>query len=90
MIAGRYIAIALVRVYQIALLPLKGMLFGTTSCCRYLPTCSCYAIEAFRAHGLFRGFYLTARRILRCHPWGGSGLDPVPTPKTHSPHACRA
>ncbi len=48
------------------------------SACRFTPTCSQYALEAFRRHGVFKGFYLTARRILRCHPWGGSGYDPVP------------
>ncbi|MCC8186190.1 MAG: membrane protein insertion efficiency factor YidD [Bacteroides sp.] len=46
--------------------------------CRYTPTCSQYAIEAIRKHGPFRGFYLSVCRILRCHPWGGSGYDPVP------------
>jgi len=48
------------------------------SSCRYEPTCSAYAIEALQRHGLIRGVYLTARRLLRCHPWGGSGYDPVP------------
>ncbi|MCD8260389.1 MAG: membrane protein insertion efficiency factor YidD [Bacteroides sp.] len=46
--------------------------------CRFTPTCSQYAIEAVHKHGPFKGFYLTVRRILRCHPWGGSGYDPVP------------
>ena len=46
--------------------------------CRYTPTCSQYAIEALRKHGPFKGTYLAIRRILRCHPWGGSGYDPVP------------
>ncbi|MFA6872373.1 MAG: membrane protein insertion efficiency factor YidD [Bacteroidaceae bacterium] len=46
--------------------------------CRFTPTCSQYAIEALKKHGPFRGFYLSIRRILRCHPWGGSGYDPVP------------
>ena len=94
MIQARQIAIALVRAYQIVLSPLKGFLFGSASCFRYLPTCSCYAIESFRAHGLFRGAILTVHRLLRCHPWGGSGFDPVPTPALkphpHSPKACRA
>lgn len=46
--------------------------------CRYLPTCSEYAIEAIETHGPARGAYLAAHRLCRCHPWGGSGLDPVP------------
>ncbi|MDE5940710.1 MAG: membrane protein insertion efficiency factor YidD [Muribaculaceae bacterium] len=46
--------------------------------CRFTPTCSQYAIEALRRHGPVRGVWLTLRRILRCHPWGGSGYDPVP------------
>lgn len=46
--------------------------------CRYTPTCSEYAVQAIRMHGPLRGSYLAVRRILRCHPWGGSGYDPVP------------
>ena len=46
--------------------------------CRFTPTCSAYAVEAIRKHGPFKGFYLACRRILRCHPWGGFGYDPVP------------
>ncbi len=46
--------------------------------CRYHPTCSAYALEALEKHGGFKGGWLTLRRIARCHPWGGSGIDNVP------------
>lgn len=49
--------------------------------CRYLPTCSHYALDALEAHGAVRGTWLSIRRIGRCHPWGGSGWDPVPQRK---------
>ncbi|MDE6183576.1 MAG: membrane protein insertion efficiency factor YidD [Rikenellaceae bacterium] len=48
------------------------------SACRYVPTCSQYAAEALRKHGLIKGSLLAAKRILSCHPWGGAGYDPVP------------
>lgn len=50
----------------------------TPPSCRFVPTCSQYALEAFKKHGVIKGLYLSTRRILRCHPWGGSGYDPVP------------
>lgn len=46
--------------------------------CRFHPTCSAYAMEALRKHGGIKGTFLTVRRIARCHPWGGSGVDNVP------------
>jgi putative membrane protein insertion efficiency factor len=64
--------IVLIRFYQICISPIKP------NCCRFTPTCSQYALEAFRKHGPFKGLFLTTRRILRCHPWGGHGYDPVP------------
>jgi len=51
---------------------------GRPSPCRFQPTCSVYGADAIRRHGAGRGVWLTARRISRCHPWGGHGLDPVP------------
>lgn len=50
----------------------------TPPSCRFTPTCSAYAIQAIRRHGPVLGLYLSIKRILRCHPWGGSGYDPVP------------
>jgi putative membrane protein insertion efficiency factor len=64
--------ILLVRIYQATL---GGFMGGH---CRFMPTCSEYSIEALTKHGAFRGTWLTVRRILRCHPWGGSGFDPPP------------
>ena len=61
-----------VRLYQFTISPLMP------PNCRHLPTCSEYAIEALREHGLFRGGWLAAWRIARCHPFGTSGYDPVP------------
>jgi hypothetical protein len=51
---------------------------GRPTGCRYLPTCSAYADEAIRVHGAGRGTLLAVRRLMRCHPWGGHGVDPVP------------
>jgi len=71
--------ILLVRLYQVTLGPLMG------GHCRFHPTCSEYSIEAMRRHGPWRGSWLTVRRILRCHPFGGCGLDPVPPVDHESP-----
>ena len=51
---------------------------GRPSPCRYVPSCSTYAIEALQLHGVFRGSWLAVRRLGRCHPWGAQGYDPVP------------
>jgi len=64
--------ILIIRLYQLIISPLLGPK------CRYTPTCSHYAIEALKKHGPFKGTWLAAKRIARCHPWGGHGHDPVP------------
>jgi putative membrane protein insertion efficiency factor len=64
--------ILLIRGYQVGISPLLP------ASCRYYPSCSAYAIEAFERHGVLRGFYLTTARLLRCHPFHAGGYDPVP------------
>jgi len=66
--------IGLIWLYRIFLSPFLGR------SCRFLPTCSAYAEEAVKLHGPWRGSWLAARRLARCHPWGGAGYDPVPVP----------
>lgn len=64
--------VVLIRFYQLCISPLKP------PSCRFTPTCSQYALQAVRKYGPFKGGWLALKRILRCHPWGGSGYDPVP------------
>jgi|TARA_X000000368_G_scaffold133783_1_gene105006 putative membrane protein insertion efficiency factor len=64
--------ILLIKFYQTLISPLLG------SNCRYQPTCSEYCIQSLKKWGLFKGFYFSIKRILKCHPWGGKGYDPVP------------
>lgn len=56
----------------------QGARAGRPSPCRFVPSCSAYGHEAIERHGAARGAWLTARRLSRCHPWGGFGFDPVP------------
>jgi putative membrane protein insertion efficiency factor len=70
--------ILLISLYQVTLSPLMG------GQCRFRPTCSEYAIEAYRIHTPLRASWLTLRRLARCHPFGGHGYDPVPLPR-HDP-----
>ena len=75
---GRLLAwplLLLVQIYRYAISPLLGRN------CRFEPSCSEYTVEALKSHGAFRGSLLAARRIARCHPFGGSGYDPVPKGK---------
>ena len=69
----KYLAILLIRFYRKFLSPLKGR-----SCCRFVPSCSSYALEAFRKRGFFAGLVLTVRRVARCNPYHPGGYDPVP------------
>jgi hypothetical protein len=73
---GRGLGLAirgLIRTYQLLVAPILG------PSCRYYPSCSHYAAEAVARHGPWRGALLAVRRLMRCHPWGGSGYDPVPS-----------
>ena len=71
------------KAYKATLSPL----FGPR--CRYLPTCSEYAAQALKGHGLVKGSWMAVRRICRCHPLGGSGYDPVPEPAISRDEASR-
>ena len=64
--------IAVVKFYQLCISPF------TPPSCRFTPTCSQYALEALRKYGPLKGLWLALRRLSKCHPWGGSGYDPVP------------
>jgi len=55
----------------------RALLGAGGPCCRFHPSCSDYAIESIRTHGARRGLLLSVRRLTRCHPWGGTGIDPV-------------
>ena len=66
-----YLLIKLIKIYKFLISPLLG------NSCRYFPTCSEYSIETLKSYGLFKGLYLSLKRILSCHPWGSGGFDPV-------------
>jgi putative membrane protein insertion efficiency factor len=70
----RTAVLALIRFYR------QGVSPFLPASCRYTPTCSGYALEAVTRFGVWKGGWLTVRRLSRCHPWGGSGYDPVPEP----------
>ena len=70
------LAIMPIRVYQLAISPWLPI------SCRFQPTCSHYAVMAIKGHGALKGMWLATKRLGRCHPWGGSGFDPVPQGRT--------
>ena len=74
----RNIVVALLRAYRAVISPLYG------DVCRYYPSCSAYALGAVQQHGFAKGGLLTARRLVRCHPWAAGGVDEVPA--SHSTH----
>ena len=66
-----YPFIFFIKTYQIIISPFLG------KNCRYLPTCSEYTIESLKLHGLLKGLYFSLKRIIKCHPFGGHGFDPI-------------
>jgi putative membrane protein insertion efficiency factor len=68
----RFLLVKLIRLYQLCLSPFVGQ------CCRFYPSCSEYAMEAVNKYGLFKGSWLTIKRLFKCHPWHKGGIDNVP------------
>jgi hypothetical protein len=68
----KYLLIGPIYLYRLFISPMLG------NCCRFYPTCSEYSIEALKKHGLFKGLYLSIKRIAKCHPWHEGGIDPIP------------
>lgn len=74
----KWLFLKCIRAYQLFLSPVLG------SSCRFQPTCSSYTYEAIQKHGSIKGTWLGMKRIVKCHPWGESGYDPVPEKKKKS------
>ncbi len=74
----RWMLLGLIQTYRYAGSPLKIALLGSQARCRFVPSCSAYALEAVQKQGPLTGTRLALRRVCRCHPWGGEGNDPVP------------
>lgn len=77
MTIGSRIGVVIIRGYQLLVSPFTG------GACRFEPSCSAYAVEALEQHGFWRGMWLAARRVSRCHPLGSAGFDPVPPRTSH-------
>ncbi len=75
----------LIRGYQLLISPVLTLILGPGGGCRFEPTCSHYALEAIETHGVLRGGWLGLKRLARCHPWGGTGFDPVPPASSPCP-----
>jgi len=78
--AATFVIRLLIRFYQRILNPMIKFTAGPAAGCRFSPTCSHYFLQAVETHGPVKGSWYGIRRIFRCHPWGGWGYDPVPTP----------
>ncbi|MDD5349536.1 MAG: membrane protein insertion efficiency factor YidD [Chthoniobacteraceae bacterium] len=76
--AAKWVVLTLIRVYQVGVSPVLTAIAGPRGGCRFEPSCSRYCAEAVERFGVWRGGWLGLKRIARCHPWGGQGLDPVP------------
>jgi putative membrane protein insertion efficiency factor len=74
----QHILILTVRIYRLTISPAQLFLFGPGTGCRFTPSCSAYALTAVEKRGALAGSWLAAKRVCRCHPWGGCGHDPVP------------
>jgi putative membrane protein insertion efficiency factor len=74
--------ILLIRIYQLTVSPVLAAAMGPSGRCRFTPSCSQYARDAVRLHGVWRGGLLAARRLCRCHPWGDFGEDYPPAPQS--------
>jgi len=75
---AQHILVFVIRDYRWTISPAQLFLFGPAGGCRFTPTCSQYAVAAIQSRGVLTGSALAAKRICRCHPWGGCGPDPVP------------
>lgn len=75
---AQWTVLGALRIYQCAVSPVLHTLVGPFGGCRFAPTCSVYAHEAVKRHGVARGGWLAVQRFCRCHPWGSCGCDPVP------------
>ena len=74
----KWVVLKLIRVYQLTVSPLLTLIAGPGGGCRFEPTCSRYCAEAVERFGVWHGGWLGLKRVARCHPWGGKGIDPVP------------